>query len=44
MVLTKDELLSTLQKESRILGHLADKVESSMVDCWPSVRESICRV
>src|SRR4030095_5845459 len=32
MVLTKAELLTSLQKESRILGHLSDKVDPSMVD------------
>lgn len=39
MVLTKDELLSSLQKESRILGHLADKVEPSMVDYRPTPKQ-----
>jgi len=39
MVLTKDELLSTLQKESRILAHLADKVEPSMVDYRPTPKQ-----
>ena len=39
MVLTKAELLSSLQKESRILGHLADKVEPSMVDYRPTPKQ-----
>ena len=39
MVLTKDELLSTLTKEARILGHLADKVEPSMVDYRPTPKQ-----
>ena len=39
MVLTKDELLSTLQKEARILAHLADKVEPSMVDYRPTPKQ-----
>jgi hypothetical protein len=39
MVLTKDDLLKTLQKESRILAHLADKVEPSMVDYRPTPKQ-----
>jgi len=39
MVLTKDELLSTLKKEVRILTHLADKVEPSMVDYRPTPKQ-----
>ena len=39
MVLTKDELLGTLQKEARILGHLADKVDASMVDYRPTPKQ-----
>ena len=39
MVLTKAELLSSLQKESRILGHLADKVDPSMVDYRPTPKQ-----
>jgi hypothetical protein len=39
MVLTKDELLSALKKESRILAHLADKVEPSMVDYRPTPKQ-----
>jgi len=39
MVLSKSELLSTLQKESRILAHLADKVERSMVDYRPTPKQ-----
>jgi len=39
MVLTKAELLSSLQKEARILGHLADKVEPAMVDYRPTPKQ-----
>jgi hypothetical protein len=39
MVLTNTELLSTLQKESRILAHLADKVDRSMVDYRPTPKQ-----
>ena len=39
MVLTKAELLSSLQKESRILAHLADKVDPSMVDYRPTPKQ-----
>jgi len=39
MVLTKAELLNSLQKESRILAHLADKVEPSMVDYRPTPKQ-----
>ena len=39
MVLTKDELLGTLTKESRILAHLADKVDPSMVDYRPTPKQ-----
>ena len=39
MVLTKAELLNTLQKEARILGHLADKVERSVVDYRPTPKQ-----
>jgi hypothetical protein len=39
MVLTKAELLNSLQKESRILGHLMDKVEPSMVDYRPTPKQ-----
>ena len=39
MVLTKAELLSSLQKEARILGHLVDKVERSMVDYRPTPKQ-----
>src|SRR5215510_16074891 len=39
MVLTKAELLTSLQKESRILGHLAGKVEPSMVDYRPTPKQ-----
>src|SRR4030095_10165137 len=39
MVLTKAEFLSSLQKEARILGHLADKVDPSMVDYRPTPKQ-----
>ena len=39
MVLSKDDLLNSLQKESRILGHLAEKVEPSMVDYRPTPKQ-----
>lgn len=39
MVLSKDDLLSTLKKESRILAHLAEKVEPSMVDYRPTPKQ-----
>jgi hypothetical protein len=39
MVLTKAELLSSLQKESRILAHLADKVEPAVVDYRPTPKQ-----
>ena len=39
MVLTKAELLTSLQKEARILGHLADKVEPAMVDYRPTPKQ-----
>jgi len=39
MVLTKAELLNTLQKESRILVHLAGKVEPSMIDYRPTAKQ-----
>ena len=39
MVLTKNELLGSLQKEARILGHLTDKVEPSMVDYRPTPKQ-----
>lgn len=39
MVLSKAELLGSLQKEARILGHLADKVERSMVDYRPTPKQ-----
>lgn len=39
MVLTKAELLSTLQKEVRILAHLASKVDRSMIDYRPTPKQ-----
>jgi hypothetical protein len=39
MVLTKDELISTLQNEVRILVHLAGKVDASKVDYRPSAKQ-----
>jgi hypothetical protein len=39
MVLTKDELISSLQNEVRILLHLAGKVEPGMIDYRPSEKQ-----
>lgn len=39
MVLTKEELIGSLQKEVRILLHLAGKVEKSMVDYRPAPKQ-----
>lgn len=39
MVLTKSELISSLQKESRILVHLASKLDRSMVDYRPTPKQ-----
>jgi hypothetical protein len=39
MVLTKQELLNALQKEARILAHLTDKIEPSMVDYRPTPKQ-----
>lgn len=39
MVLTKQELLDALQKEARILAHLIDKIEPSMVDYRPTPKQ-----
>lgn len=39
MVLTKDELISTLQNEVRILVHLAGKVDPSKIDYRPSAKQ-----
>ena len=39
MVLNKQELLSTLQKEARILVHLAEKLNGSMVDYRPTPKQ-----
>ena len=39
MVLTKDELISTLQNEVRILVHLAGKVDPSKIDYRPSPKQ-----
>ena len=39
MVLTKHELISTLQKEVRILVHLASKVDPSKADYRPSAKQ-----
>ena len=39
MVLSKEELLKMLQKEVRILVHLAEKVEPSMVDYRPTPKQ-----
>jgi hypothetical protein len=39
MVLTKDELISTLQNEVRILLHLAGKIQPSMLDYRPTAKQ-----
>src|SRR2546421_10052138 len=39
MVLTKDELISSLQNEVRILGHLAGKVDKSILDYRPTPKQ-----
>ena len=39
MVLTKQELITCLQKEVRILVHLCGKVEASMLDYRPSPKQ-----
>lgn len=39
MVLTKEELISTLQNEVRILVHLAGKVDRSKLDYRPSAKQ-----
>jgi hypothetical protein len=39
MVLTKDELLSALQKEVRILTHLAGKVDGPVADYRPTPKQ-----
>jgi hypothetical protein len=39
MVLTKSELISALQKEVRILVHLAGKLDRSMIDYRPTPKQ-----
>ena len=39
MVLTKSELIASLQKETRILAHLASKVDRTMVDYRPAPKQ-----
>ena len=39
MVLTKDELIASLQNEVRILVHLAGKVDKSKIDYRPSPKQ-----
>jgi hypothetical protein len=39
VVLTKDELISCLQQEVRVLLHLASKVEPAMLDYRPSAKQ-----
>jgi hypothetical protein len=39
MVLSKSELISALQHETRILSHLATKVEPSMLDYRPTPKQ-----
>src|ERR1041385_8473132 len=39
MVLTREELIATLQNEVRILLHLASKVDRSMIDYRPTPKQ-----
>ena len=39
MVLTKPELLASLQNEARILVHLVGKVEPDMIDYRPTPKQ-----
>ena len=39
MVLTKDELIGSLQNEIRILLHLASKIEPQMLDYRPTPKQ-----
>ena len=39
MVLTKNELIASLQNEARILLHLASKIEPNMVDYRPTPKQ-----
>ena len=39
MVLTKSELIASLQKEVRILVHLAGKIDASMLDYRPTPKQ-----
>jgi hypothetical protein len=39
MILTKDELIASLQNEVRILVHLAGKVDKSKLDYRPSPKQ-----
>ena len=39
MVLTKEELIATLQNEVRILLHLADKIDRSQLDYRPTPKQ-----
>ena len=39
MVLTKEELISSLQNEVRILQHLCSKIEPSMIDYRPTPKQ-----
>ena len=39
MVLTKPELIASLQNEVRILLHLADKIEPGMLDYRPTPKQ-----
>lgn len=39
MVLTKDELITSLQNEVRILLHLASKVEPAKLDYRPTAKQ-----
>ena len=39
MVLTKEELISSLQKEVRILVHLSDKIDRAKIDYRPTSKQ-----
>ena len=39
MVLTKEELIGSLQNEVRILQHLCTKIEPSMIDYRPTPKQ-----
>ena len=43
MVLTKSELIASLQNEVRILLHLGNKIDRSMLDYRPTPRNGLTR-